>query len=57
MNKDVEPGAKHVLTPYLNTTIKARLTYGNAPLFGTMASTVAIVASTSIEVLHRNDPH
>lgn len=57
LNKDVEPGAKHVLTPYWNTMIKAGLTYVIASLLGTMASTVAILASTSIQVLHRNDPH
>ncbi|KAH9240156.1 hypothetical protein K456DRAFT_1825446 [Colletotrichum gloeosporioides 23] len=31
MNKDVEPGAKHVLTPYLNTMIKGLANGGLTP--------------------------
>lgn len=51
LHKDVEPSAKHVLTPYWSTMIGTGLGYIVAPLIGTMASTVTILNSTSTELL------
>lgn len=51
LHKDVEPGAKHVLTPYWNTMFRTGLRYVIAPLVGTIASTVAILSTTSTELL------
>ncbi|WYZ43667.1 hypothetical protein EsH8_VII_000103 [Colletotrichum jinshuiense] len=42
---------KHVLPPYWNTIIGTGLTYVIASLFGIMASTAAILATTSTELL------
>lgn len=51
LHKDVEPGAKHVFTPYWKTMFSTGLGYVIAPLIGTIASTVAILSSTSTELL------
>lgn len=51
LHKDVEPGAKHVLTPYWNTMIGTGLGYVIAPLLCTMASTAAILNNTPTELL------
>lgn len=51
LHKDVEPGAKHVLTPYWNTMIGTGLGYVIAPLVGTIASTATILNTTSTELL------
>lgn len=51
LHKGVEPGAKHVLTPYWNTMIDTGLGYVVAPLIGTIASTIAILSTTSAELL------
>lgn len=51
LRKNVEPGAKHVLTPYWNTMFSTGLGYVIAPLVGTIASTVAILGTTSTELL------
>lgn len=46
LHKDVEAVAKHMLTPYWNTMISTRLAYVIAPLFGSVASTAAILHTT-----------
>lgn len=51
LRKDVEPSAKHVLTPYWNTMIGTGLGYVIAPLVGTMTSTATILHTTSTELL------
>lgn len=51
LHKDVETGAKHVLTPYWNTMIGTGLGYVVAPLVSTIASTVAILSTTSAGLL------
>lgn len=51
LHKDVEPGAKHVLTPYWNAMISTSLSYVIAPLVGTLASTAAIFTTISTELL------
>lgn len=51
LHKDVEPGAKHVLTPYWNIMIGTGLGYVIAPLVGTMASVAWILNTTSTELL------
>lgn len=51
LHKDVEPGAKHVLTPYWYIMISTGLGYVIAPLVGTMASIAWILNTTSTELL------
>lgn len=51
LHKEVEPSAKHVLTPYWNTMIGTGLGYIIAPLIGTMASAATILSTTSAELL------
>ncbi|KAL2756320.1 hypothetical protein ACRALDRAFT_1063703 [Sodiomyces alcalophilus JCM 7366] len=53
LNKKVEPNAKDVITPYWNTMINTGLPIVIAPLLGTIASTIAIVTTTSEEHLRQ----
>lgn len=53
LHKDVEPSAKHVLTPYWNTMIGTGLGFIIAPLVGTIASTTTILNTTSTELLQQ----
>lgn len=57
LHKDVEPGAKHVLTPYWNIMIGTGLSYVIAPLVGTMASIAWILNTTSTELLQAKDSY
>ncbi|ROT36439.1 hypothetical protein SODALDRAFT_335540 [Sodiomyces alkalinus F11] len=51
LNKKVEPYTKEVITPYWNTMINTGLPAIILPLLGTIASTTAILTTTSEEVL------
>jgi hypothetical protein len=55
LHKDVEPGAKHVLTPYWNTMITTGLQYVIGPLLGTAGATAAILYTTPSEVLREKN--
>jgi hypothetical protein len=54
LQKEVEPNAKHVLTPYWKIMIDTVVPFIVAPLLGTIGSIGAILYTTPEEVLRTN---